>query len=153
MRAEIDTIDRQEITSYNPSTGDEIGRVPLTKAAQVLEAVKEARAAQPSWASLSYKQRGHIISRAREIVLRDLESIAKLISQETGKPAAEALSMEVVPTLDLMHYFAANTASLLKSTRIDIGQYGLMGRSSRVVYRPLGVIGIISPWNFPWATP
>ncbi|PYS71750.1 MAG: aldehyde dehydrogenase [Acidobacteria bacterium] len=61
--------------------------------------------------------------------------------------------MEVVPTLDLMHYFASNTAKLLQPTTIDIGQYGLMGRSSQVVYKPLGVIGIISPWNFPWATP
>ena len=125
----------------------------LLDSVQVLEAVKRARAAQPSWAALSYRQRGQVISRAREIVLRDLESIAKLISQETGKPRAEATSMEVVPTLDLMHYFAANTARILKPTRIDIGQYGLMGRSSKIIYKPLGVVGIISPWNFPWATP
>ena len=52
-----------------------------------------------------------------------------------------------------MHYFAENTESLLDRRKIDIGQYGLMGRSSYVVYKPLGVVGIISPWNFPWATP
>ena len=61
--------------------------------------------------------------------------------------------MEVVPTLDLMYYFSHNTARLLRRQKIDIGQYGLMGRSSYLVYKPLGVAGIISPWNFPWATP
>src|SRR5215210_4276760 len=76
-----------------------------------------------------------------------------LIFRETGKPAAEAISMEIVPTLDLMHHFAENTHRLLDHRRIDIGQYNLMGRSSYVVYKPLGVVGIISPWNFPLATP
>jgi succinate-semialdehyde dehydrogenase/glutarate-semialdehyde dehydrogenase len=153
MRAELDTIDRPEIIKCDPATGEEIGRVPLFDSVQVLDAVKQARAAQPSWARLSYAQRAQVIIRAREVILRDLESIAKLISEETGKPKAEAISMEIVPTLDLMHYFAANAAKLLRSTRIDIGQYGLMGRSSKIIYKPVGVVGIISPWNFPWATP
>src|SRR5437762_13059370 len=61
--------------------------------------------------------------------------------------------MEIVPTLDLMQYFARSTAKLLRPQKIDIGQYGLMARSSRLVYKPLGIVGIISPWNFPWATP
>ena len=61
--------------------------------------------------------------------------------------------MEIVPTLDAMHYFAHASENLLRPQKIDIGQYGLMGRSSTIVFRPLGVIGIISPWNFPLATP
>jgi succinate-semialdehyde dehydrogenase/glutarate-semialdehyde dehydrogenase len=61
--------------------------------------------------------------------------------------------MEVVPSLDLMNYFARNTGRLLKRQKVDIGQYGLMGRSSYMFYKPIGVVGIISPWNFPWATP
>src|SRR6185503_20948618 len=50
-------------------------------------------------------------------------------------------------------YFARFTEKLLRPQKIDIGQYGLMGRSSRIVYKPMGVVGIISQWNFPWATP
>ena len=96
---------------------------------------------------------GSVILRARELVLDQLEEIAKLVSRETGKPPAEAISMEIVPTLDLMHYFAKNTHELLDRRKIDIGQYNLMARSSYIVYKPLGVVGIISPWNFPWATP
>jgi len=143
----------RELVSHDPSTGEEIGRVPLLDADDVAAAVNRARAAQPAWAKLSYRERARFILRAREIVLAQLEEIAKLISRETGKPASEAISMEIVPTLDLMHYFAKHTAQLLDRRRIDIGQYNLMARSSYIVYKPLGVVGIISPWNFPWATP
>ena len=83
-----------EIISYDPATGEEIGRAPLTSAQQVKEAVKQARAAQPAWASLSYRERGRIILKARLIVLEEIDEIATLISRETGKPVAEAISME-----------------------------------------------------------
>ncbi len=143
----------EEIISYDPATGEEIGRAPLMTAGGVSKAVEEARVAQPEWARKSFRERARIVLRARKIVLAELEDIAKLISRETGKPIDEALSMEVVPTLDLMHYFARETANLLRPQKIEIGQYGLMGRSSTIVYQPVGVVGIISPWNFPWATP
>jgi acyl-CoA reductase-like NAD-dependent aldehyde dehydrogenase len=143
----------REVVSYDPGTGAELGRVPLSSPAEVAQAVKRAAATQPAWASLSFRERARVILKAREIMLEQIDELATLISRETGKPVAEALSMEVVPTLDAMHYFATHTASLLKPQRIDIGQYGLMGRSSRIVYKPIGVVGIISPWNFPLGTP
>ena len=142
-----------EIVSTDPSNGEELGRVPLLNAAEVLDAVKRARQAQHAWSQLSFPKRARLILRAREIVLAQVDEIAALISRETGKPPAEATSMEIVPTLDLMHYFAKSVAALLRKRKINIGQYELMGRSSYIVYKPLGVVGIISPWNFPWATP
>jgi acyl-CoA reductase-like NAD-dependent aldehyde dehydrogenase len=143
----------REIISYDPATGEEIGRVSLMDATDVATAVNKARAAQPAWASLSYRERARYILRARELVLAQLEEIATLISRETGKPGTEAISMEIVPTLDLMHYFARHTEQLLERRRLDLGQYNFMARKSYIVYKPLGVVGIISPWNFPWATP
>src|SRR5712691_8917128 len=142
-----------EIVSYDPATGEEIGRAPLSSSEEVRQAVGRARGAQPAWANLPFRERGRIILRAREIMLSERDEIARLISRETGKPAAEALSMEIVPTLDAMHYFAHAAENLLRPQKIDIGQYGLMGRSSRILFKPLGVVGIISPWNFPLATP
>jgi acyl-CoA reductase-like NAD-dependent aldehyde dehydrogenase len=147
------TTKASEIISYDPATGEEIGRAPLASAEAVRRAVETARRAQPSWARLSFKYRGRIILQARELMLEERDAIARLVSRETGKPIAEALSMEIVPTLDAMHYFAHATENLLRPQKIDIGQYGFMGRSSSIVFRPLGVIGIISPWNFPLATP
>ena len=102
---------------------------------------------------MSFRERARFILKARELMLAERDEIALLVSRETGKPVAEALSMEIVPTLDAMHYFARSSQHLLRPQKIDIGQYGLMGRSSRIIFRPLGVIGIISPWNFPLATP
>lgn len=143
----------REIISYDPGTGEEIGRAPLASREEVKQAVDRARSAQPAWAARTFKERGRVILKARELMLAERDEIALLVSRETGKPVAEALSMEIVPTLDAMHYFANATSSLLRPQKIDIGQYGLMGRSSKIIYRPLGVIGIISPWNFPLATP
>ena len=143
----------REIISSDPATGEEIGRAPLMDVSDVAAAVSKARAAQTAWATLSYRERARYILRARELVLAQLEEIATLISRETGKPATEAISMEIVPTLDLMHYFARNTEQLLERRKLDLGQYNFMARKSYIVYKPLGVVGIISPWNFPWATP
>jgi acyl-CoA reductase-like NAD-dependent aldehyde dehydrogenase len=142
-----------EIISHNPATGEEIGRAPLVMPEEVARAVGRAREAQELWAARSFRERGRAIMDARRIFLRDLEDIAALISRETGKPAAEAISMELAPALDLMQYFARKTAALLQPRRVSVGQYWSMGRSSYEIFKPMGVIGIISPWNFPWATP
>src|SRR6185369_17349174 len=116
----------REIISVDPSTGAEIGRAPLLDAKEVNAAVARARAAQPAWARLVYRERARYILRAREVVLDQIEEIAKLISRETGKPVTEAIAMEIVPTLDLMHYFAGHTKQILKRKRVGLGQYNLM---------------------------
>jgi succinate-semialdehyde dehydrogenase/glutarate-semialdehyde dehydrogenase len=153
MNPVIDNQPANEIVSRDPATGEEIGRAPVCSAAAVAAAVERARRAQKAWHARSYRERKRIMMRARALILDEMEEIAQLISRETGKPVAEAMAMEIVPTLDLMQYFARRTARLLRPEKISIGQYGLVGRSSRIVYRPLGVIGVISPWNFPWAIP
>jgi acyl-CoA reductase-like NAD-dependent aldehyde dehydrogenase len=145
--------ERAELASRNPVTGDVIGRAPLTTPEEVARAVGRAREAQRAWANTSFRERKRVVMKARKIILKELENIALLISQETGKPIAEAISMELTPTLDLMQYFARQTKNMLAPRRIGLNLYNLMGRSSRVIYKPLGVVGIISPWNFPWATP
>jgi len=144
---------RREIVAINPANGEEIGRVPLLNPSDVNAAVKRARQAQVSWSKLSFRARARFILKAREIVLAQVDEIALLIARETGKPPAEAIAMEITPTLDLMQFFARNAERMLQRQKIGIGQFELMGRSSYVVYKPLGVVGIISPWNFPWATP
>jgi acyl-CoA reductase-like NAD-dependent aldehyde dehydrogenase len=143
----------REIVSYNPATGEEVGRAPLSSAEDVARSVARARGAQKAWAALAFRERAAVVKRARALVLEGMDEIAALVSRESGKPAAEALSMEVVPTLDLMQFFARETARLLKPERVRIGLYNFLGRTSTIEYRPLGVVGIISPWNFPWAIP
>lgn len=142
-----------EIISYNPATGEEIGRVPETSAEEVKIAVENARKAFQIWRKTSFAERKNFIMKAREVILAEMDEIARLISDESGKPVAEALSMEIAPVLDLMQYFARNAEKLLKPRKIGIGLYGLMGRSSKIVYQPLGVVGIIPAWNYPFSIP
>jgi succinate-semialdehyde dehydrogenase/glutarate-semialdehyde dehydrogenase len=146
-------LERPELISYDPATGEEIGRAPLTLPEEVARAVGRAREAQRQWSQRSFRERGRVVMKARVIILEELDQIALLISRETGKPVTEAIAMELTPTLDLMQYFARQTRELLRPRRIGLGLYALMGRSSYIINKPMGVVGIISPWNFPWATP
>ncbi|GAC1397203.1 MAG: aldehyde dehydrogenase family protein [Pyrinomonadaceae bacterium] len=144
---------RAEIISYDPATGEEVGRARIFSTEEVRDAVTRAREAQKSWRTFSFRERGKIILRTRELTLQTMEELALLISRETGKPVAEAIPMEITPTLDLMQFFARKTQKLLRPEKLDIGHYKFLARTSRLEYHPVGVVGIISPWNFPWAIP
>ena len=143
----------EKIISYNPATGAEFGRVENTSAADVEIAVEHSRQAFQTWRETSFATRKKFIMKAREIILAELDQISLLISNESGKPIAEALSMEIAPVLDLMQYFAKNAEKLLKPRKINIGLYALLGRTSKIVYQPLGAVGIIPAWNYPFSIP
>ena len=142
-----------EIISYNPATNEEIGRVPVTSTEEVREAVKKSREAFQKWRKTSYRERARFVMKAREVILAELDEIARLISDESGKPIAEAFSMEIAPVLDLMQYFAKNAQKILKPRKVNIGLYATLGRSSKIIYQPLGVVGIIPAWNYPFSIP
>src|SRR5436190_10399999 len=107
-------VQSDEIISYNPATGAEVGRVPQMSADEVNAAVERSRIAFQTWKQSSFNQRAAFIMRAREVILSQIDEIAHLISAESGKPFGEAISMEVAPVLDLMQYFARNTEKLLR---------------------------------------
>lgn len=146
-------IKENKIISYNPATGADIGRVRNTSAEDVKIAVENGRKAFQTWRKTSFSERKKLIMKAREIILAEMDEIALLISNESGKPVAEAFSMEIAPVLDLMQYFAKNAEKLLKPRKVGIGLYGFLGRSSKIIYQPLGVVGIIPAWNYPFSIP
>jgi succinate-semialdehyde dehydrogenase/glutarate-semialdehyde dehydrogenase len=154
MSAVLDVKDsRDEIISINHATGAEVGRVPLVSPDEVKAAVERSRTAFLGWKNTSFKVRHSLIMKAREVILSEMDEIAHLISAESGKPFGEAIAMEIAPVLDLMQFFARNAERLLRAAKIGIGLYSLLGRSSKVVYHPLGVIGIIPAWNYPLSIP
>ena len=146
-------IKENEIISYNPATGEEVGRVAVTSAEEVNEAVEKSRRALQVWRKTSFAERRQVVMRAREVILAEMDEIARLISDESGKPVTESFSMEIAPVLDLMQYFARNAEKMLKPEKINIGLYALLGRTSKIVYQPLGVVGIIPAWNYPFSIP
>src|SRR6476659_10868647 len=141
----------EELTSYNPATGEEVGRVRITSPEEVEESVELARKAFESWRQTTFAKRSALVMRAREIILAEMDEIAHLISDESGKPYGEAIAMEIAPVRDLMQYFARKAERLLKPQHINIGLYTLLGRTSKIVYQPLGVVGIIHAWNYPFS--
>lgn len=141
------------ITSINPATGVQIGQVATTSESEVKMVVQRARLAQPAWAALGFKKRAEIIFKARRLILEQMDDIAALISNENGKPVIEAISHDIMPSMDLMTFYAKNSQKLLKKETIKLGKWAFMGHQSEVEYIPWGVVGVISPWNFPFSIP
>jgi acyl-CoA reductase-like NAD-dependent aldehyde dehydrogenase len=151
MTAEPEEVQPPEIISSNPATLEELGRFRVARTAEVAQAVARAREAQSAWSSLSYKDRAQCILKARRALCEKQDEIVKLICDETGKPPFEALATEVFPIADLMSYYAANAERILKEERFTLAVF--RNKRSMITYEPLGVVGIISPWNFPFSIP
>jgi succinate-semialdehyde dehydrogenase/glutarate-semialdehyde dehydrogenase len=143
----------EEIISINPATLEEIGRVPITPPQKVKEIVSKAHAVFPSWSRLSIKDRVQYISKAREYLLKNVDDIAYTITRDNGKTLTESISAEILPVADLLTWIACNAEKILKPKRLGIGIFDLMFRSSYIGRQPLGVIGVISPWNYPFSIP
>src|SRR5437867_8724656 len=102
----------RELISINPATLEELGRVPIFTEYEIQTALTRARAAQPAWAALSFKERAGFILRAKAVLLDRQDEVCDLLARETGKPALEALSSEVLPVANLMDYFARKSGRL-----------------------------------------
>ncbi len=140
-----------EIVSINPATMEEMERFAIASAEDVREAVARARAAQPAWGALSFRNRARYILKARRALYDRQNEIIQIISDETGKPAFEALTTEVFPVADLMSHFAAKSERILKDEKFTLAVF--RNKRSAIIREPLGVVGIISPWNFPFSIP
>ena len=143
----------QEIVSINPATLEKIGRVPITPEQKVKEYVSKARSAQPSWSRLAFKERAAYLLKAREYLLKNIDNFALTITRDNGKPITESISAEILPVCDLFYWAAKSAEKILSPERLCVGIFDLMFRSSRICHEPLGVIGIISPWNYPFSIP
>jgi acyl-CoA reductase-like NAD-dependent aldehyde dehydrogenase len=141
----------EEIVSTNPATLEEVGRVPATSPAKVRERVAAARAASPIWRRKSFKKRGKYLLRARKFLLDNIDEFAETITIDNGKPLTEALTAEIYPIAELLYHFAHNTESTLEDSTLPIGVMKFLRRRSTVSFEPMGVVGIISPWNYPFS--
>jgi len=140
-----------EIVSINPATLEELARFQIATAVEVSAAVARARAAQPAWGALSFRDRARCILKLQRELYDRQQEIISIISDETGKPAFEALTAEVFPACDLMSHFAANAERILRDERFTLAVF--RNKRSMISYEPVGVVGIISPWNFPFSIP
>jgi succinate-semialdehyde dehydrogenase/glutarate-semialdehyde dehydrogenase len=143
----------KEIVSINPATHEELGRVPITPPTDLDGIVDAAQAAQRRWAQLPIAERAGLVGRAADYILYNHSRIAELITQENGKTLVESYLMEVLPVIDAYRYVARNAARILGRERIRTPQLILKHKRHFFHYAPVGVIGIISPWNYPFTIP
>ena len=91
--------------------------------------------------------------RAADALLDEIDELAELLASEQGKPRAEAYAMELLPTIDALHWCAEAGPEILADERIRFSQPFLLSKRSHFAFEPLGVVGVIAPWNYPWSIP
>ncbi|MDL2269487.1 aldehyde dehydrogenase family protein [Desulfosarcina sp. OttesenSCG-928-A07] len=112
-----------------------------------------ARIAQKVWADASYKDRSACLARAEAYLANNGEKISEIIHQDTGKLKLDAMATEVLPAAMAIRYYRKQGKRFLSPRPIRCGNLLLFNKKSRIVYAPFGVIGIISPWNYPFSIP
>jgi acyl-CoA reductase-like NAD-dependent aldehyde dehydrogenase len=142
-----------EIIARNPADGSELARVKSDTPDTVREAVARARKASAAWGALSYRERGAYLSRVRDRFLERADQIAEILHKENGKPQTEAYFAEVIPNLDLFDYHIANDHKLLADEVVKLSPLNYPGKRGVIQHVPLGVIGLIAPWNYPVSIP
>lgn len=141
------------IASVNPATGEVLGELETAGPTEVRAAVARACAAQPDWYAWGLRNRIRVLRRFQEIVLARKSEIARHITQEAGKPQVEALLTEVLVVLDAARFLIDNVFAILRDQSLPHGNPVHKTKSGRILREPYGVIGIISPWNYPFSTP
>jgi acyl-CoA reductase-like NAD-dependent aldehyde dehydrogenase len=137
-----------ELASVDPRTSQTIGTVPDVDAAGVAAAVSRASAAFEEWGALSFRERARHLLRVRDVLAEQADDIVATITAETGKLESEAWTTEIVVTCELIGYYARHGAKALAPRRVPTGM--LWHKRAEVRYEPLGVVGVISPWNYPF---
>jgi acyl-CoA reductase-like NAD-dependent aldehyde dehydrogenase len=133
----------------DPRTGEVIAQVAEHGPAEVAQAVARARDAFHAWGRLAFDQRlGHVLA-VRDLLLDRAEQVVDTIRRETGKPQAEAVSSELLATCELIDFYKRHGARALRPEKVPAGLMAPVKRARRV-YEPMGVIGVISPWNYPF---
>ncbi len=136
-----------------PANGTVLAEILEHDAGDAAAAVKAAKEVQPSWAALPYAERAACAKKAARWVYLNSDRLAKAISSCTGKTLVDALSTEVLPSAMAAGYYARKAGSFLKPKRIRGSSVLFFNKRSTLYRVPYGVVGIITPWNYPFSIP
>jgi acyl-CoA reductase-like NAD-dependent aldehyde dehydrogenase len=139
----------EEIAVENPATGQIAGTVPDLGAAAVAEMARRARIAQPAWEAYGFEGRGRILSRAQKWLMDNAAQVIETIISETGKTFEDASLAEISYAGNAFGFWAKNAPEYLADERVKSGQLLVKGKKLVLRYRPLGLVGVIGPWNYP----
>ena len=141
------------LPSINPANGQVLAHIEKTPPEMVGRRVTLALAAQREWAQVSIRERCKRLGRLREVMMTRRNELAEAVVSESGKPRVEALFADVFVALDSAEYWSKQAAHALRRERVPHHSIAAKAKSGWLAYEPIGVIGIISSWNYPLAIP
>jgi acyl-CoA reductase-like NAD-dependent aldehyde dehydrogenase len=141
---ETDTIEVE-----NPATGQVVRTLPVTAPAEVAGLVARARAAQPAWEALGYDGRARVLRRMQKWLVDNADRVAQTIVDESGKAYEDALLTEVAYGAGALGFWAKRAPRYLADEKVRTTSPFVLGRKLLVRYGPVGVVGVIGPWNYP----
>ena len=146
-------IGARKVVSVNPATGETLQALDCASELEVHEAVARARAAQPAWFARGSRERIALLKTFQRLLQERKSEVARLITREAGKPYVEALTTEVIVVLDAARFYIENAYRLLRDEPLPHGNLAMKAKIGRILREPYGVIGIVSPWNYPFSIP
>jgi acyl-CoA reductase-like NAD-dependent aldehyde dehydrogenase len=141
------------IEAINPANGESIGKFPIHTIDELKNMIEKARIAQKSWKSVPIHEKVRMIIKIRKYIIENADRISEIISIDNGKTRIDALSTEVLPAVMAISYYCKNAKRFLKPTKLNSGNLFLVNKRSKIIRVPYGVVGIISPWNYPFGIP
>src|SRR5271154_4502889 len=140
---------RPEIPVFNPATGAQIGSVPDLDAAAVAELAKRGRAAQVGWDAYGFEGRAAVLRRMQKWLMDNADRVTETIVSETGKTYEDARLAEIAYGGGAFGFWAKNAEKYLEDERVSSAAVAVKGKKLILRHRPLGLIGVIGPWNYP----
>jgi succinate-semialdehyde dehydrogenase/glutarate-semialdehyde dehydrogenase len=146
-------IEARKVVSVNPATGEVLREFECADEGEVEAAVARAKSAQVAWAELGLRRRIAVMREFQGKLYAKKSEIAAAITREVGKPVVEALVTEVLVVLDAARFLIDKAWGLLRDEPVPHGNLVTKLKSGWLLREPHGVIGIISPWNYPFSIP
>ncbi len=141
------------ITSINPATTEVLGRVKISSREEIDRAVEKGQEALLKWRLLPLGTRLDYIGRFRKVVYSRKDQLAETITKETGKPLCESIVSEIFGVLETCRWLQENAKHWLVPEKVRLNELFMPGKRSYNLYEPLGVIAVISPFNYPFSIP
>ncbi len=143
--------EQRTFESLDPATGDVAGVYPVHTEADVRAAVARAREAAAWWSALTYDERRDVMTRWKGVITRRIGQLADVVHREMGKPHSDAV-LEIAIAIDHIAWATSHARKVLGPRRVGSGML-MANQAATLEYHPLGVIGVIGPWNYPVFTP
>ena len=141
----------RELRSVNPATLEVVGSVPTATADDVVAAAERAASAAERWRAEPLETRRDLLRRVRTALVDHQDELAQTITAETGKPLPEAFANDLLLVAEQLRWLERHAHEVLAPRPLRVGIPYLLHKRVRTVYEPLGVVGVIAPWNFPLA--